>query len=69
MGKWFTPGENFILCFVTRSIVALLLSHFSISETFNNCMFIYLRPQVSTSGPITAFIWNDYDYESNLPLV
>lgn len=32
-------------------------------------MFIYLRPQVSTSGPITAFIWNDYDYESNLPLV
>lgn len=57
MGKWFTPGEYFILCFVTRSIVALLLSHFSLLDTFNNYMLNYLRLQVSINSYITAFIW------------
>lgn len=50
-------GIFYPFCFITRSIVTLLLSYFSTLAAFNSCMLNYLRLQFSTCGYIILFIW------------
>ena len=61
MGKWFIPGEYFILCFITRSTAALLLSHFSTLDAFNSCMLNYLRLQFSTYSTLSHSFGNNFE--------
>lgn len=47
MGKCFTPGDISSFCLITRSVVALLLLHFSTLNSSSRCMFNHLWLQLS----------------------